>query len=135
MSNLNSISAVDIATSSLRVQSMRMTVIANNIANAQTTNKGDGTAYRRMMVAMSAGDGELSGVVADNPVPDMSTELKRVLDKGHPQADANGYVTMPNVSVPKEMVSMIEATRAYQASVAVLKRFQDISNTTLELLR
>ncbi|RKY27259.1 MAG: flagellar basal body rod protein FlgC [Planctomycetota bacterium] len=135
MSNINSISSVDIAVSGLQAQAARMNVIANNIANAQTTDKGDGTAFRRLELALSAGEGELGGVEIGDPIADTTTPLQRVMMAGHPDADKDGYVTMPNVSVPVEMMSMVSATRAYQASAAVLKRFQDISNTTLELLR
>lgn len=135
MSEINSVSVVDIAISGMRAQAMRMTVIANNIANAQTTDRGDGTPYRRMEVAMTAAEGLLGGVKTGDPVADMSTELQNILMVGHPKADKNGYVTMPNVKLPVEMMSMVNATRAYQASAAVLKRFQDLSDTTLELLR
>lgn len=135
MSEINSISSVDIAVSGLQAQAARMNVIANNIANAQTTDCGDGKAFRRMELVMSAGEGELGGVQIGEPVADMSSQLQRVLMAGHPHADKDGYVTMPNVSIPVEMMNMVTATRAYQASAAVLKRFQDISETTLELLR
>ncbi|MCD4823827.1 MAG: flagellar basal body rod protein FlgC [Phycisphaerae bacterium] len=136
MSDMN-VSPVDIAISGLRAQSKSMNVIANNIANAQTTNVGNGQPFRRQMVRFSAaiGDEALSGVDVGEVVPDMAGEMKRMLMAGHPDADADGYVTMPNVSVPTEMMHMVTATRAYQASAAVLKRYQDITDTTLELLR
>jgi flagellar basal-body rod protein FlgC len=112
-----------------------MNVIANNIANAQTTDIGDGQPYRRREVTFSSDDEELSGVEIDGILPDMKTKLQRVLMSGHPNADKEGYVMMPNVSLPVEMMNMVTATRAYQASAAVLRRYQDITDTTLELLR
>jgi len=57
------------------------------------------------------------------------------LDPGNPMADENGYVAMPNVSLPVEMINMNIATKMYQANVAVLKRYQQMLETTLELLR
>jgi flagellar basal-body rod protein FlgC len=126
---------VDIAVSGLRAQAMRMSVISNNIANAQTTDVGDGTPYRRRDVETSTSEEALVGVDIDGIVADHKTQLRRVLMAGHPDADKNGYVTMPNVSVPKEMMQLVVATRAYQASAAVLKRYQDMTDTTLELLR
>ena len=135
MSEINSFSAVDIAVSGLQAQAMRMNVIANNMVNSQTTDRGDGTPYRRMEVVMAAAEGKLGGVKIGDLVADMSTDFQRVLMAGHPQADKDGYVSMPNIKLPVEMMSMVEATRAYEASAAVLKRFQDISDTTLELLR
>jgi flagellar basal-body rod protein FlgC len=58
-----------------------------------------------------------------------------VLDPGNPMADENGYVAMPNVSLPVEMINMNIATKMYQANVAILKRYQQMLETTLELLR
>lgn len=134
MSNTQ-ITPVDIAVSGLRAQAMRMQVIANNIANSQTTKTADGTPFRRQMMTFITSDENISGVQIGEAVPDMSTDFRRVLQPGHPHADQNGYVSMPNVTVPVEMMEMITASRAYQASAAVLKRFQDITDTTLELLR
>jgi flagellar basal-body rod protein FlgC len=65
----------------------------------------------------------------------MRGEFKRVLQPGHPDADANGYVAMPNIDLPVEMMHMVAATRAYEANAAVLKRYQDGVDITLELLR
>jgi flagellar basal-body rod protein FlgC len=130
------ISPVDIAVSGLRAQSTRMQVISNNIANAQTTDvNGTGKPYRRKDVGLTTSEETLTGVDIEGVQADMKTDFKKVLSVGHPHADANGYVTMPNVSVPEEMMHMVVATRAYQASAAVLKRYQDMTDTTLELLR
>ena len=67
--------------------------------------------------------------------PDMENPLQRVRMPGHPDADADGYVTMPNVSIPSEMMNLVVASRAYQANAAVLKRYQDSVDNALELLR
>jgi flagellar basal-body rod protein FlgC len=76
----------------------------------------------------------LGGVKLDKIVTDMSDFLE-VLDPGNPLADEEGYVAMPNVSLPIEMMNLNIATRMYQANIAVLKRYQQILETTLELLR
>lgn len=126
---------VDIAVSGLRAQAMRMHVIANNIANAQTTNTGNGEPFRRKMVEFFGDNESVSGVEIGDVVPDYSTDLKKVRMPGHPDADENGWVRMPNIDMPIEMMNMVTASRAYQAATAVLKRYQDLTDTTLELLR
>lgn len=135
MSEINAVSVVDIAISAMQAQTRQIAVTMNNMANAQTTDRGDGTPYRRMVLKMTAAEGNLTGVNAGDPVADMSTDFQRVLMAGHPQADKDGYVLMPNIKLPQEMMNMVNATRAYEASAAVLKRFQSISDITLELLR
>jgi flagellar basal-body rod protein FlgC len=131
----SNITPVDIAVSGLRAQAMRMTCIANNIANAQTTDVGNGMPYRRKEVVLTGDDEDLAGVQLGDVVADTRTDFKMLYDPGHPMANKEGYVAMPNVVVPEEMMNMMSATRAYQASIAVMKRFQDIQNATLELLR
>jgi flagellar basal-body rod protein FlgC len=127
-------SPVDIAVSGLKVQSLRLKTIATNIANASTTRTPAGTPYRRQDVAIRSAGG-LAGARVGGIVQDTKTDFRRVLQPGHPDADADGYVRMPNVEVPVEIMSMVTASRTYQANAAVLKRYQDIVETTLELLR
>ena len=125
--------ALDIAVSGLKAQSKQMEVISSNVANASTTNASNGEPYRRLEATFKAKDG-ISGVELEDVVPDMSDFLK-VLDPGNPSADNNGYVSMPNVSLPVEMMNLSIATRMYEANTAVLKRYQQTVDTTLELLR
>ncbi|MFP4107322.1 MAG: flagellar basal body rod protein FlgC, partial [Phycisphaerae bacterium] len=80
-------------------------------------------------------DGDLQGVTIEQVIGDMSTDFKKVHMPGHPDADEDGMVAMPNVDLPVEMMNMVTASRAYQANAAVLKRYQDSVDTTLELLR
>ncbi|MEA3368156.1 MAG: flagellar basal body rod C-terminal domain-containing protein, partial [Planctomycetota bacterium] len=63
------------------------------------------------------------------------SNFRQVLMPGHPDADKDGFVQMPNVDLPVEMMNLTIASRAYQANVAVLKRYQDMVETTVELLR
>ncbi|KKK69389.1 hypothetical protein LCGC14_2934540, partial [marine sediment metagenome] len=77
----------------------------------------------------------LGGVKVEEVIPDMLTDFKRVHMPGHPDADENGYVLMPNVQLPTEIMKMMASSRAYQANAAVLKRYQDIMDVTIELLK
>ena len=127
-------SSVDIAVSGLRAESMRMNVISANIANSQTASAGNGQPYRRKELVFSTLVDQIAGVQIDG-VHDDPTAFKVVYDPGNPNAGPNGYVQMPNVDVPVEMMHMVAASRAYQANAAVLKRYQDNVEVTLELLR
>lgn len=77
----------------------------------------------------------MAGVSVEEVAMDMLNPFKRVYQPGHPDADKDGYVLMPNVDLPVEMMHMMAASRAYQANAAVLKRYQEMVNVTLELLR
>jgi flagellar basal-body rod protein FlgC len=125
---------IDIAVSGLRAQNKQMEVISSNIANARTTDAGKGEPYRRLEAVFKTQTDEISGVEIGRIEKDMSS-FDSVLDPGNPKADENGYVQMPNVSLPVEMMNMSLATRTYQANAAVLKRYQQMVETTLELLR
>lgn len=125
---------IDIAVSGLRAQGRQMEVISSNIANARTTDAGNGQPYRRLEAMLKSQDEEISGVAVEKIAKDMS-DFAKILDPGHPRADENGYVLMPNVSLPIEMMNLTVATRAYQANAAILKRYQQMIDTTLELLR
>ena len=124
---------LDIAISGLKAQGKQMEVISSNVANARTSDAGNGEPYRRLE-AMFKSDGDLGGVELDKILPDMSDFL-RVYDPGNPKADGDGYVAMPNINLPAEMINLNIATRVYQANVAVLKRYQRMVESTLELLR
>lgn len=129
----NSLGPIDIAISGLRAQSKQIEVISSNVANARTVDAGKGEPYRRREVAFTT-DGEFGGVKVDKILADMS-EFMKMMDPGSPLADEDGYVTMPNVNLPVEMMNLNIASRVYQANVAVLKRYQQMVETTLELLR
>jgi len=124
---------IDIAISGMKAQGKQMEVISSNVANARTSDAGKGQPYRRLEAAFKYDD-DLGGVELDKIVTDMS-DFIRVYDPGHPQADGEGYVAMPNINLPVEMINLNIATRVYQVNVAVLKRYQRMVETTLELLR
>lgn len=130
----------DISSSGLAAERLRMEVIANNIANAHTTRGVDGTPFRRNDVIFSAKLAEASspetprGVQVVEVRPDAS-ELPRVYRPGHPDADKDGFVTMPNVKIANEMVDLMTASRGYEANLRVLRSFREMFNNTLDILR
>jgi len=127
-------SPVDMAVSGMRAQGKHMEVISSNIANARTLDAGQGQPYRRLEALLRTESEGVSNVVVDDVVEDMSP-LPRIYDPGNPRADSSGYITMPNVHLPLEMMNLTVASRAYQANAAILKRYQKMVETTLELLR
>jgi flagellar basal-body rod protein FlgC len=125
---------IDIATSGLQAYNRQMEVIGSNMANIQTTDAGNGEPYRRLIAKFKAVEDGGRGVEIDELAKD-SSPFKQVLMPGHPNADENGYVAMPNVDWPTEMISLNTASRAYQANAAILKRYQRMVESSLELLR
>ncbi|NLZ06807.1 MAG: flagellar basal body rod protein FlgC [Phycisphaerae bacterium] len=128
---------VDIAVSGMRAQNTQMELISSNIANARTIDNGQGQPYRRLEAFFRTENQDeegIGGVGIDSIAQDMSA-LEKIFDPGNPKADAGGYVSMPNVQLPIEMMNLSTATRAYQANAAILKRYQKMVETTLELLR
>ncbi len=137
-------SALDVSASGLSAERMRMSVIANNIANAQVTETPDGGPYKRQQVEFanelrrsmigSAKNANLSGVkvkgiVESKEAPNM------IYIPGHPKADANGFVKMPNVSISREMVDLMAASRSYEANTAVISAFRKMTDKALNIIR
>ena len=130
-------SSIRISASALTAERLRMDVIANNVANAQSTRTPEGGPYQRKRVYFSAaaaqrfGEGG-NGVVVDAVMTD-TRPGNVVHDPNHPDADAQGDVTYPNVDVATEMVDMMSATRAYQANVVVLQSAKAMAVHALEI--
>jgi flagellar basal-body rod protein FlgC len=131
-----------ISGSGMSAERYRMEVIANNIANAQTTRSANGGAYRRQDVVFeevlgATGPGSspvLGGVRTAGLVEDPS-DLPYVVDPAHPDADEFGRVFMPNVHLPIEMVNMLTAARAYEANLKAAQTFRQMNEQALSLLR
>jgi flagellar basal-body rod protein FlgC len=127
-----------IAASGMTAERLRMDVIAENLANASTTRGADGQPYRRKEVVLSEGspsfDDVLRGVkvagVVEDPRP-----LRRVHDPGHPDADKDGFVTLPNVQPVTEMVDLITASRGYEADVQSMNTAKQMFLKALDILR
>jgi len=147
----NLFSATMISGSGLTAERMRMEVAANNIANANSTSSATGGAYRRQQVVFAAameqanGNGAaghsapqtvsaMNGVQVVGVEPDQSP-LPRVHNPGHPDADADGYVEMPNVFLPNEMIDLMTANRAYEANLKSLQTFRQMAEQALSLMR
>lgn len=136
---MSSFSSFDISASGIFAQRTRMDVIANNIANAESTRTSDGGPYKRQTVSFSTaykdavGNRSQPAGVNVSSINEDPTDYKTVYDPGHPDADANGYVKMPNVNVVEEMVDMISATRAYEANVTALNATKSMISSAIEI--
>jgi flagellar basal-body rod protein FlgC len=126
-----------ISGSGLAAERARMGLIARNIAQAQSTDRGDGTPYRRQEAVFSTVlEGELAGGVrVDAVVDDVRTPMTRVFRPSHPDADEEGMLTMPNVDPTTEMVDLIVAARSYEANLGVVRTFVQMAEQALELGR
>jgi flagellar basal-body rod protein FlgC len=145
--------ALNVSASGLTAERLRMNVVAENLANAQTTRGANGDPYRRKEVilqevpeggfgaslasAMGAGSpaGGRPGGVQVAAIAEDQTNFKTVYDPGHPDADAQGYVRMPNVDTVSEMVDLISAQRSYDANVTAMQAAKQMFTKTLEMLR
>jgi len=139
---------LEISASGLRAQRLRLDVAASNLANAHATRRDDGAGpYRRRSVIFrsapidlsfeqalrASGDArplrvvEVSGVIEDQKPP------RLVLEPGHPDANANGYVAYPNVDSVAEMVDLMTATRAYEANVQAIRAMRVMGEAALKI--
>lgn len=124
-----------ISASGLSAERLRMDTISSNVANAQTTRTENGGPYvRKVAVFKEALDeaGRCKGISAVGIVNDES-ELERVYDPTHVDADEDGYVTMPNVNILNEMADMIVATRTYEANADALSASKAMFTTALSI--
>jgi flagellar basal-body rod protein FlgC len=143
---------LDISATGLTAQRLRMDVTAENLANAQTTRGANGQPYRRKEVILQeipqtgfgaqlssaigagTGGGGVGGVEVSQIAEDR-TPGKLVYDPGHPDANAQGYVRMPNVDTVTEMVDLIDSSRAYEANVTAMQSTKQMLTKTLDLLK
>ena len=142
---------LEISASGLTAQRLRMDVTAENLANAQTTKGADGQPYRRKEVvlqeisqggfgaqltaAMGTGAKSGPGGVEVAEIATDQTAGKMVYDPSHPDANAQGYVQMPNVDTVTEMVDLIDSSRAYEANVTAMQASKQMFTKTLDLLK
>jgi len=121
----------------MKAQGVRMRVISENLANADTTGKVKGEApYQRKIVTFKNMMDKAIGaraVEVDKIMPDRSDFIMKY-DPGHPAADKNGYVKMPNVNPMLEMMDMREAQRSYEANLGVIDMAKGMLMRTLDLL-
>lgn len=141
-------SSFDINASGMTAQRYRMDIISENVANAKTTRTADGTPYRRKVVTFEEKEGQTSfshvlnrerdhytgkGVKVDGVYEDTWTEMTKVYDPAHPDADENGYVWYPNVNIVAEMTNLIDASRAFEANATAFTASKSIALKGLEI--
>lgn len=141
------LSSIDVSGSGLTAQRLMMDVISNNIANVNTTRTSEGGPYRRQMAVFAAQKPKFSllglgkgteqigqgvnvvGIVKDQTPP------RLVYNPEHPDANAKGYVAMPEVNIVTEMVDMIAASRAYEANVTAINSSKTMALKALDIGR
>ena len=141
--------SLDAAASGLSAQRLRMDIISQNISNINTTRTENGQPYRRKIVLFEDRNqnkpfykylsenakskiSDTQGVRVSRIVEDPSP-FKRVYEPGHPDADEDGYVNMPNVDLVTEMINMISASRAYEANVTSVNTIKSMALKALEI--
>ena len=145
--------SIDAAASGLTAERLRMDVISNNIANANTTRTAEGGAYHRRYVVFEPREldvNSFSGILAGAMREDKRHKLRGngvravrietdntqgplVYDPGHPDANAQGYVERPNINVVGEMVDMITASRGYEANVTAIQAAKSMAAKALDM--
>ncbi|WP_040211216.1 flagellar basal body rod protein FlgC [Clostridium polynesiense] len=134
---MSAFNGMRISASGLSAERLRMDTIVSNITNANTTRGKDGKAYVRKIAVFEENLNKelgMRGVKAVEIVEDESP-LRKVFDPSHPDADAEGFVTMPNVNMLNEMADMIAASRAYEANVDTLNSQKSMFAKALEIGR
>ena len=146
--------SLDISASALSAERLRMDVTAENLANAQSTRTAGGGPYRRKEVVLESTGGGFAGALASaragggsggsggpdggvrvSGIVEDQTPNRLVYDPSHPDANAQGYVSMPNVNPVTEMVDLISASRSYEANVTAMQTTKQMFSKTLDLLR
>jgi flagellar basal-body rod protein FlgC len=140
--------AIGIAGSGLTAQRVRMDVTAENLANADTTKAANGQPYQRQEVVLretgsqgfngalaQASRAEQPGGVQVAQIVADATPDQQVYDPGNPEADAQGYVKLPNVSTVTEMTDLISEQQSYQSDVTAMQTAKTMFSATLEVLK
>jgi len=134
--------AMDISASGLVAQRARLNVLAENLANAETTRMPDGGPYRRKMVVLGSEGASPFGQALESAqgsavrvleVTESAEAPRLVHQPSHPDANAEGYVAMPSINPVMEMVDLLAATRAYEANVTAVQAAKSMFNKALEI--
>ena len=142
---MNIFDSMEVLASGLTAERVRMNVVSSNLANAQTTHTEEGGPYKRRDPLFAATPLDpmsfdeqltdaLNTVVVDDIVQD-PTAARQVYNPSHPDANTDGFVAMPNVSMVEEMVNMMTASRSYEAGVTAMKTLVDMAEKALSIGR
>ncbi len=132
------ISSIKVSGSAMQAQAMRLRVISENLANAQSTGMTAGSdPFRRKTISFGAELDKVSGVdlVAIKKISVDPSDFKLEFQPGNPAANAAGYVKLPNVNSIIEMADMREANRSYESNLQVVKQTREMISMTIDLLR
>jgi len=138
---MNFLNILSTSASGLNAQRIRMNLISSNMANVNTTKTKEGGPYRRKDAVFEAinkkGFGEtLEMYLTDVSVREIVEDRRPYIikyDPGHPDANKDGYVAMPNINIIEEMVNMISASRSYEANVSAIKATKDMVSAALKI--
>ena len=130
----------DIASTGMAAQRLRVQLIATNVANSETTRTKEGGPYRRRDAVFQSQDMGFAGALASAGVRVASIQTSQEpfltrYEPGHPDADPDGVVSYPNVNPVEEMVNLTEASRAYEANIAVVRAAKAMASSALDILR
>jgi flagellar basal-body rod protein FlgC len=130
--------ALDISVSAIEAQRRTMELISSNLANVNTTRTIFGGPYRRKVAILfekelERAESRLAGGVEVLDVVEDQTPFPKVYNPGHPDADAQGYVSMPNVNLSEEMVDMIYTSKLYEANITAFNTTKKMMQDTLQL--
>jgi flagellar basal-body rod protein FlgC len=134
--------AIGISASGMAAERLRMDVTSDNLANADSTRGADGKPYQRQEVVLQTGGqsfsdalGQAQAGVQVQAIVNDPTPGRKVYDPSHPDADAQGYVTLPNVNTVTEMTDLITESRSYEADAQAMQTAKQLYLKTLEVLR
>ena len=131
---------LEIAGTGMAAQRLRVQLIASNVANSETTRTKEGGPYRRREAVFQTKDMGFSGALASAGVRVASIQTSQEpfltrYEPSHPDANADGLVSYPNINPVEEMVNLTEASRSYEANTAVIRAAKAMSSSALEILR
>ena len=126
----------NISGSAVSAQSQRLNVVVSNLANAEAVAGPDGQSYKaRQVVFQSTPAPDGSAGVRVSTIAEDAAPPKRVFEPGHPMADAQGYVRLPEIDLGEQMTTMVMAQRGYQASVSNLTRVKACYDAAIQMGR
>ena len=134
----------DISSSAIDANRIRLEIIASNLANMDSTRSIDGGPYRRKIPVIGEkpisfseelmrAQGKLGGGVEVITIMDDATPFQKVYNPGHPDADENGFVSLPNVSMSKEMVDLVYISKLYEANITAFNVAKKMAQDTLQI--